>query len=168
MKTAILLLIWSLASLAEVGKPALDIPIQVVDGGHLSLTQYTGKIVVLEFLLTTCPHCQACSRELQQVSAAYAPKGVRFLGVAINEMAHMFIPDFVKKFELRFPVGYTHRDNAVQFLGFGPDKPLLMPQLVFIDRAGVVRAQHEGGDPKLPCDQQHVRQQLESMLAGKK
>ena len=121
MKTTFLLFTLGFALPAETGEPAAEIPIQTVEGGEISLAHYKGKVTLIEFILTSCSHCQACSRELQAVNAEYAPRGVQIAPVAINDMAHMFIPDFVKAQGVKFPVGYVHRDTAAMFLKISPD-----------------------------------------------
>ena len=46
------------SALRKAPELAFNIPGQ----GQKLLSQYRGKVVALEFILTTCPHCQAASR----------------------------------------------------------------------------------------------------------
>src|SRR4051794_19355757 len=99
MKLAKSLLMLSLMALPllaiEVPRRAPEFVIQMPAGGQLLLSQYKGKVIVLEFGQTTCPHCQASSRLLNQLYVEYGSKGFQPLFVGFNDMANMLITDFV-------------------------------------------------------------------------
>ena len=46
-------------------------------GKQVRLSLLRGKVVVLEFMLTTCPHCQNTARLLSRLQREYGPKGRR-------------------------------------------------------------------------------------------
>jgi hypothetical protein len=52
-------------------------------------------------------------------------------------MSSLHIPDLVAKFKTTFPVGYNEQTYAAKFFGH----PENDPQIVFLDRTGVIRAQ---------------------------
>ncbi|HUS08713.1 MAG TPA: TlpA disulfide reductase family protein, partial [Bryobacteraceae bacterium] len=60
---------------AEVPRKSPDFAIQLPGGKQVQLSQYRGKVVALEFLYTTCPHCQAASRLMTKLHAEYGPRG---------------------------------------------------------------------------------------------
>ncbi len=80
------------------------------------LSKYKGKIILVEFLLTTCPHCQRCSQVVEKMYKEFGPKGFQPIGVAINDMAKMLIPDFKKNGNLTWPVGFSPRDPVYSYL----------------------------------------------------
>src|SRR5215468_7516632 len=53
-------------------------------GKQTLLSSQKGKVVVIQFLYTTCPHCQAFSKVLTKMSAELGP-GVQMFGVAFEE-----------------------------------------------------------------------------------
>jgi len=112
----------------------------------IDLSNYKGKVVVLEFLLTTCPHCQRCSAVMQKLYKEFGEKDVQMLGCAVNDMSHMLITEYSQKLNLTYPVGYGTRELSHQFLQHPFMKTMYMPQLVIIDRKGVVRFHHPGED----------------------
>jgi peroxiredoxin len=137
--------------LAALLAPAADIPraapamtFRKVEGGVIDLKQYRGKVVALEFLLTTCPHCQKGSQFLQKMQDEFGPKGFQAVGVAFNEMAHMLVPEYMKNFGIRFPVGFAQREQVYEFLQESTMVPLYAPQLVIIDGQGRIRFRHQG------------------------
>lgn len=47
---------------AEVPRKAPELVVQLPEGGQKLLSDYRGKVVCVEFLFTTCPHCQHSSQ----------------------------------------------------------------------------------------------------------
>ena len=151
---------------ADIPRPAPNMTFKLPQGGVIDLAQYRGKIVALEFLITTCPHCQKCSQILQKMQDEYGPKGFQAIGVATNEMAQMLVPDYVKNFALRFPVGFAPREQAHEFLQHPMMLIMYVPQLVFIDRKGNIRSQHAGGSDFFKEEEKSVRAAIEDLLKG--
>jgi cytochrome oxidase Cu insertion factor (SCO1/SenC/PrrC family) len=88
---------------AEIPRQAPEYAFALPSGQQELLSKYKGKVIVLEFLLTTCPHCQNSCRILSKLNSELGPKGFQPLGVAINPEAD--VNDFVKKFGVNFPIG---------------------------------------------------------------
>lgn len=149
---------------AQIPRPAPELIVRLVNGQQLLLSQYRGKVVAVEFLYTTCPHCQNCSAVLNRMFKEYQPRGFQVLGVAFNEMATLLVPDYIGQLQLSFPVGVGLREEAVSFLQHPPMEILYVPQLVFIDRKGVIRAQYRGRDDFFLNEEANMRAQIESLL----
>ena len=67
-----------------IPRPAPDFAINLVGGQQIQLSQYKGKVVVLAFILTTCPHCQKTIGYLSAIQKEYAPRGVQVIASAIE------------------------------------------------------------------------------------
>ena len=132
---------------AQIPRPAMPLKFISHVGQQIDLALYKGKVVLLEWLLTTCPHCQDSSRILSKLQTEYAAKGLQVLGVAIDEGAGLRLPEYVLKYATTFPVGVLPHTVATGFLQASVMEPLMMPQLVVIDRQGIIREQHGGNDP---------------------
>jgi len=116
------------------------------NGQQIDLASYKGKVVLLEWLMTTCPHCQESSRILSKIQTEFAAKGVQVLGVAIDAGAGQKLPDYVRKYATTFPVGVLPHTVATDFLQASVMAPLMMPQVVIVDRQGQIREQYAGDD----------------------
>jgi peroxiredoxin len=139
---------------AKVPRPAPEFALQLPTGKQVLLSQYKGKVIILEFLLTTCPHCQKTSEVLSKLHKEYGSKGFQPLGVAINDGAKELIPAFVQQFKVTYPVGVGDRTQVGSFLQHSFMKQMMMPQVVVIDRHGVIQAQHGGDDQKFFADEE--------------
>ncbi len=67
-----------------VGQLAPDFTLTSTDGSMVGLSQFKGKVVLLEFMAPWCPHCQKDSVTLNQVYDDYVGKNVQLLGVSAS------------------------------------------------------------------------------------
>src|SRR3954447_5060346 len=149
---------------AEVPRTAPEFAIKMPQGGQTLLSQYRGKVVVCEFLFTTCPHCQHASQLMSRLQTEYGPKGMQALGVAFNDMSHMLVPDFVRDFKVNYPVGYSTREAVHAFLQHDPTIALHVPSLVFIDRKGMIRHQSLPQNDTTTSTEAFMRETIEKLL----
>jgi len=152
---------------AQIPRKAPELAIQLPDGTQKLLSSYRGKVVVLEFIFTTCPHCQHSCQLLSQLQKEYGPRGFQPLAVAWNDMSKMLVPDFVKEFHVTFPVGYADRNTVNTYLQNPPDEALHVPQIVFIDRKGMIRMQSLPRNDGATGAEANVRGMIEKLLAEK-
>lgn len=105
------------------------------NGISQSLSQYKGKIIVLNFWATWCPPCREEMPELSQLHQQYQSKNVVVLGIAVDEVS------LVKAFTQATPVSYplVADENVGMGLAItlGNDKGVL-PYTVIIDANGRV------------------------------
>ncbi|HEX4168245.1 MAG TPA: TlpA disulfide reductase family protein [Bryobacteraceae bacterium] len=146
--------------------------------GDKLLSQYRGKVVALEFILTTCPHCQAASRYMTQLQQEYGPRGLQAIDLAINALDEGRKPDqaalmtetFANNFQVGFPVGFIGRDPMMSFMGFSIMDRMVVPQLVLIDRKGYIRYQTPASDSnddyEKMMNEGAIRQHIEELLAA--
>ncbi len=143
--------------------------------GDKLLSQYRGKVVALEFILTTCPHCQEASRVMTKFQQEYASRGFQAIDLAINaldegrkpDQAGMLTETFANNFQVGFPVGFIGRDPMMSFMGFSIMDRMVVPQLCLIDRKGYIRYQTPAGDTddygKL-MNENTIQQHIEELL----
>ena len=132
-------------------RKAPELAFRTANGQEQLLSSYRGKVVSLEFIHTTCVHCQQASQVQKRLQQTYSEEGFQAIDVAINPNADLLIGNFVKDFQLNFPVGWTTREQALTFLSFSTTKLYVIPQIVVIDRNGYIHAETTpmGEDPVL-------------------
>ena len=155
-------------SAAESPRKAPEFSFSVPGKGPQLLSQYVGKVVALEFIFTTCPHCQAASHYMTQLQSKYADRGLQVIDIAVNPNADLLVENFVKEFQVNFPVGWATSDQMTTFMGFPPQR-YVVPQLVLIDRKGFMHwptpnSTDDGTWEKL-MNQDAVREHIEQLLA---
>lgn len=150
---------------ADVPRKAPAFSVSLPGNRQLSFSQYAGKVICVEFLYTTCPHCQHASQLMNKLQAEYGSKGLQAIGVAFNDMAAMLVPDFVRDYKITYPVGWSSREPVHAFLQNNPDFSLHVPQIVLIGRKGVIRMQSQPRGDATTATEPNLRQNIEKLLA---
>lgn len=158
------MLIPLLASAQQVPRPAGEFAITMADGSQKLLSQYKGKVVVLAFISTTCPHCQHTTGVLSGIQAEYGARGVQMLAAAFNPDAPQLLPGFLAQFKPAFPVGTATRDAVFEYEQASLAKVNYVPELLFIDRHRVIRAQYSGSDDFFKDQEKGIRSMLDTLL----
>jgi thiol-disulfide isomerase/thioredoxin len=155
-----------MATAATLPRQSQELTVNMNDGSKLLLSQYKGKVVAVCFILTGCSHCQKTVGFLNKLQKEYGPKGFQVLAAAIEDKAAEHVPNFIKEFNVPFPVGTTDPMTAVNWMQHPAMLMPHMPLLAFVDRQGNVRSQFEGDDEKFFSDQQeqNLREQIEGLL----
>ena len=133
-------LVWGMASrVPAVGMPAVDFSLPDLTGRTQTLSQYRGKVVLLNFWATWC---KPCTTEMPAMQASYdrlRDKGLVVL--AINELEDTpKVVEHIQTYGHTFPV-LMDSDNRVANL-YGV---VGLPVSVFIDETGTIREYIKGG-----------------------
>ncbi len=149
----------------QVPRKAPEFVLEFPDGSNKLLSSYRGKVISLLFVHTTCPHCQHACQAFSKLYTEYGAKGYQPIAVAWDEMSRMRVPDFVKMNSINFPVAYSDRDKVLEYLNFSPMLRTVVPQIVWIDRKGMIRSQTPAiGEEKL-LQEPYWRQMIETLTA---
>ena len=141
-----------------------DFVVKFPDGNQMPLSSLKGKVVALLFVHTTCPHCQRTSQVFTKLYQEYKARGFEAVDVAFNTMANIYVRDFVKDYQIGYPVGFAAPDDVLNYLGFSVMERYVVPQIVWIDRQGNIRSQTPTmGDEKL-LQESYWRNMIETLL----
>jgi thiol-disulfide isomerase/thioredoxin len=158
-------------------RKAPELAFTIPGQGQRLLSQYRGKVVALEFIMTTCPHCQAASHVMTKYQQEFGGRGFQALDLAINGLdnggdqnsANALVANFATNFQVGFPVGWVPREQMISFMGFSIIDRLVVPQLALIDRKGFIHYQTpatSGPEWDKVMDEATVHQHIEELLAG--
>jgi peroxiredoxin len=125
-------------STSKARKPGSALEVNTLDGKVLKVHQMKGKVVLVDFMTTICPTCKIASAGLQELNRELASKGLCTVGVALNVDSPSALKEYRQGLGLTFPLGIISHANAVHYLEHPPDKPLMVPTLVLLDRRGRV------------------------------
>ncbi len=87
-----------------VGQTAPDFTLAQLNGGKMSLADYKGKLVVLNFWASWCPPCRAEIPGFVKVQKKYQDKGFTFLGVAIEDKED--VERYANEVVINYPTSY--------------------------------------------------------------
>ncbi|MGA8491139.1 MAG: TlpA disulfide reductase family protein [Terriglobales bacterium] len=121
----------------RIGTAAPDFTIQDADR-KVSLGQFRGKVVLLNFFASWCAPCAEEMPSLVQVQERFQNKGVTVLGVSIDVDSDAY-HKFLKDYKIDFPT-VRDPDQKTSSL-YGTFK---WPETYVIDRNGIVRRKFIG------------------------
>jgi peroxiredoxin len=150
-----------------VPRTASELTIEESSGKKTLLSKQKGDVVLVQFLYTNCPHCQATAEVFSKLQKELGPRGLHVFGVAFNDETQSnpeLVREFVTAHTVTFPVGVASRETVMSYLGISVMSRFVVPQVMVVDRKGVVRAQSElMGTPELQ-DEAYMRSFLEGLL----
>lgn len=82
-----------------------------LNGNKVSLSDFTGKVVLLNFWATWCPPCRAEIPHFIEFQDKYSEKGFITLGVSLDQKDAGFVKNFVMKNGINYPV--MMQDNSI-------------------------------------------------------
>ncbi|MDH5216849.1 MAG: TlpA family protein disulfide reductase, partial [Gammaproteobacteria bacterium] len=103
--------------------------------------------------------CTPCLKEIpmfNRVQKEYAPDGVQFIGIAIDNKAS--IEKFMQKTPINYPVLYGVKTTTELVQDYGNDAGVL-PYTVFIDHEGIIQRIAPG-----QLKETYTRESIEKML----
>jgi peroxiredoxin len=143
IKTLTLLSIFLLFSLGSVGadaqEKAPDFTLKDLSGNTVSLKDYRGQIVLLDFWATWCVPCRKSIPELVELRKKYKSKEWVIFGLSIDDPESWddkYVAEFAKnRMKINYTVLRAGKKVIRDYLGA---KPVGIPFLVFIDREGMI------------------------------
>ena len=136
--TTLFLLAMGLGAHADVGQPAPQFALPDGSGKTVSLEDYSGQVVLINFWASWCGPCREEMPLLNQLSDRYGPLGFTMLGVNVEEDSSL-ADRFLDGTPVGFPILYD-RENSVSKLY----DVIAMPTTVIVDRQGNIRFVHHG------------------------
>lgn len=134
------------AQAVKEGDPAPDFELKDADGKTVKLSDYKGKVVLLNFWATWCGPCKFEIPWFIEFERAYRDKGFAVLGVSFDDDGWEVVKPYMaaSKINYRIVVG----DDKVDKLYGGSEGVSSLPTSYMIGRDGRVSSIHVGLVPK--------------------
>ena len=129
----------------RIGEPAPEFQLEALDGSLYRSTDLKGKWVVVSFMTTWCPFCNAAAPHFEKLNQEYGKRGVKAFIVDISEKPDI-VSGWVEKQKLTCPV-LLDRTGAVTTryappADFVPDlkrEEVMIASFMIIDPEGTIR-----------------------------
>jgi len=152
---AVLLFLF-LALPAQAAKPAPNFTLpSVVGNGKISLSNYKGRVIYLDFWATWCPPCRKSFPWMDDMQAQYDDAGLTIIAVSIDRNREL-AERFVQQMEPGFKVVHDPASAVSRKYGVSA-----MPTSYLIDRDGNIVSTHVGFRES---DKAKLEQQIEDLL----
>jgi peroxiredoxin len=175
-RLAFLILVYAWARSAAVAAPSFvprqspEFKISEPSGKSTLLSSLKGKVVVMEFFFIQSGHCMRVASMLNKLNQEMGTRGFQALGVVFDppnapDSHGQLVGPLVDYLKLTYPVGYSSKADVDSYLNRAPKETLNIPQIMVIDRSGMIRAASgaAGGDLRLE-DENSLRSLIDSLL----
>jgi len=136
---------------------------QDAKGGQIRLSDYSGKVLLVNLWATWCGPCRLETPELVRLHKEFQPRGVEMVGLSTEnpEASAETVREFVRAYNVDYQVGWATPEVALTLMqGRGS-----IPQSFIITRDGRIMKRFIGFSPQSTPPQ--LRQALEDALAAK-
>jgi peroxiredoxin len=123
------------------GGPAPQFTLGSKAGPSVSLAQYKGQVVMLNFWASWCGPCRQEMPLLESIYKKYRPMGFTLIGVNVEPDSNA-ANEWLKQTPVSFPILYDKESKVSKMYDVAG-----MPSTVIIDRTGKVRMLHRGYKP---------------------
>jgi peroxiredoxin len=137
-------------------QPARPFRVSTPDNRTLSLGEFKGKVIFLNFWATWCKPCEEEMPSMERLHQRYKDQGLVVLGIAEDVGGAAQVGPFLRKHKLSFPVGLDPRSEVASLYGVWG-----VPSTIIIDRRGNRTLSVNG--PR-DWDGPHARALFESLL----
>jgi len=129
--------------LKPAGEPAPAFTLQDLNGKNVSLANFRGKVVILNFWATWCPPCIKEIPDFIELYGQYKDKGFEMVGISLDQAGISVVKPFVQKFKMNYPVMMTDGQVDKAYGGITS-----IPTTFIIDPAGNIRKKYIGYNEK--------------------
>ncbi len=126
-------------SASDDSRLAPDFRLIDLNGGEISLSDYEGKVLYLNFWATWCPPCRAEIPDFIEFYKEYKDQGLEILGVSVDQISADKVLAFVKANEMNYPVAMYTMELINDYR---PGNSI--PTTIVIDRKGMIRHKQVG------------------------
>ena len=139
--TAFLLGACSKVSAIEMGDDAKDISLVDIDGKPVSLAEFRGKVIILDFFASWCPPCREEIPDFIKLQNEYKDKGFSVVGVSLVDPKES--KDFARQIGINYPIVV---DDGRASSAYGPVRGI--PTTFVIDKNFKIARVYIGYRPK--------------------
>jgi peroxiredoxin len=148
-------------------RPAPDFELENWQGKKVSLNDFRGKVVLLQFFQSGCPRCQQEAPLLERVYREYQSKGLVITGISHDAGGRQAVKKFASDFGITYQLLLGDIEVAVRYIGITPQhSSFTIPHYFLIDRQGTIVGEFPADDGKSPDDEvANLEQAIKNVLA---
>lgn len=136
-----------------VGAKAPDFTLLGLDGKTYKLSDYKGKVVIVNFWGTFCEPCRNEMPALERQHAKWAGKNIQILGLNLDE-PKIAVENFISQYKVTFPILFDKGEENRKRYGVSQ-----YPTTFFVKPDGKIGAIRIG-----EMDEAYIEQTIQSLL----
>lgn len=138
------LFVWKIVGLSMAGSGAApDFTLVNKDGQRVSLSDYRGKVVILDFWATWCPPCKAEIPGFVKLYNKYQNEDLAIIGVSLDQTGWSDVRPFIQNYKMTYPVVLGNMDVSDAYGGIRS-----IPTTFVLDKTGAIQKKYVGYRPE--------------------
>jgi peroxiredoxin len=121
-----------LLALPRQGQPAPAFKVVTTSGQSVSMDNYQGRVLVLDFFATWCQPCRKSIPHLVKMNQKYGKQGLQILGMSADENGERVVASFAAEQHINYPVALAG-DAVTDVFGVRS-----VPVMIVIDKKGKI------------------------------
>jgi len=117
----------------DVGDPMPPYSAKYLDGKPLTIAAEKGNVVFLNVWATWCGPCRFETPELQSLQNQYAAKGLKVIGISVDEGETEAVKTFVAEQKITYPIALDPEQRIANLV-----QTTVLPTSLLIDRNGKI------------------------------
>jgi thiol-disulfide isomerase/thioredoxin len=119
--------------------PPTELTLKDINGREIRLSNYRGKIVLVNFWATWCPPCRVEVPDLIRLQRDYRSRGLQVIGVTYPPQKLAEVRRFVRRAKVNYPVALGTKETLLRFT-----RSETLPMTIIIGTDGRIRDIIEG------------------------
>jgi cytochrome c biogenesis protein CcmG/thiol:disulfide interchange protein DsbE len=139
----------------------LDTEMKSTNGDPIRLSNYSGKVLLVNLWATWCGPCRRETPELVRLHQEYHDRGLEIVGLSTEDpvASQQSVQEFVRDYNVGYPVGWATREVAIALMRGRAS----IPQSFIVTRDGRIAKHFLGFDPRRTPSQ--LKQAIEEALS---
>jgi cytochrome c biogenesis protein CcmG/thiol:disulfide interchange protein DsbE len=140
------------------GQPAPNFKVISISGQTISLDNYRGHVLILDFFATWCQPCRQSIPHLVEMNRKYGKQGLQILGLSVDEEGERVVKTFTDEFRVNYPLALAGDATTVDF------GVRSVPVMYIIDKKGKIAEVYRGFSNEIA---RSTEQSIKRLLAEK-
>lgn len=126
------------SAILQKGEAAPPIKLTTTSGQPITLNNYKGYVLVMDFFATWCIPCKESIPHMNSLRAKYGKQGLQVLGVSVDEGSDREVKNFIAERKISYPVAIAGEEMQTDY-GLRS-----IPTVYVINKKGVVAEKFQG------------------------
>lgn len=122
---------------------APDFTLPDLEGNSLTLSDFKGKVIILNFWATWCPPCRREIPDFVHLYEKYNEQGLVIIGVNLDRGDSRAVKQFSENYKINYPIVLGNVDVTQDYRGIRG-----IPTTFVIDRNGDIEEKYVGYQPR--------------------
>jgi peroxiredoxin len=126
------------AALPQKGEKAPAIRLVTTSGQPVTLANYQGYVLVVDFFATWCAPCKNAISKLVSLNQKFGKQGLQVLGVSVDEGSDREVKNFISERRINYPVAVAGEEMQADY-GIRS-----IPTIYVISKKGIIAEKFQG------------------------